>query len=106
MARWQAGLEKKQARLGRLVDIGAELFAIASACTYAQTISAEHRERAAEAIELADLFSKQARHRVEDLFSAVWSNEDDDNHRVALQVLEGRHTWLEDGIVDPAELGS
>ena len=31
MSRWQAGLEKKQSFLGRIVDIGAELFAIASA---------------------------------------------------------------------------
>jgi hypothetical protein len=29
MGRWQAKLEKKQAFLGRIVDIGAELFAIA-----------------------------------------------------------------------------
>src|SRR3954465_2951056 len=37
MGRWQAKLERKQAFLGRIVDIGAELFAISSACVYAQT---------------------------------------------------------------------
>ena len=36
MSRWQAGLEKRQAWLGRIVDIGAELFAISSACVYAK----------------------------------------------------------------------
>src|SRR4051795_1344870 len=41
MGRWQAKLEKKQAFLGRIVDIGAELYAIASAVTYANTIKAE-----------------------------------------------------------------
>ena len=56
MGRWQAKLEKRQAFLGRIVDIGAELFAIASAATYAQTIKAEHPERGEEAFALADLF--------------------------------------------------
>src|SRR5437764_4248660 len=37
MSRWQGGLEKKQSFLGRIVDIGAELYAIAAACVYAQT---------------------------------------------------------------------
>ena len=47
MGRWQAGLEKKQAVLGRIVDIGAELFAIAVApCVYADTIADERPERA------------------------------------------------------------
>src|SRR5687767_12191648 len=37
MGRHQAGLERRQAVLGRIVDIGAELFAISAACVYAQT---------------------------------------------------------------------
>ena len=36
MSRWQAGLEKKQGFLGRLVDIGAELFAMTAACVQGQ----------------------------------------------------------------------
>ena len=102
MGRWQAGLEKKQTRLGRLVDAGAELFAIASACTYALTIAKENPERADQARELADLFSKHARRRADDLFSAVWANDDDASYKLAQDVLEGRHTWIEEGIVDPA----
>jgi alkylation response protein AidB-like acyl-CoA dehydrogenase len=38
MGRYQAKLERKQSVLGRIVDIGAELFAIASAVVYAQTL--------------------------------------------------------------------
>jgi alkylation response protein AidB-like acyl-CoA dehydrogenase len=105
MGRWQAGLEKKQTRLGRLVDVGAELFAIASACTYALTIAKENPERADQARELADLFSRHARRRVDELFAAVWANDDDQSYKLAQDVLEGRHTWLEEGIVDPAETG-
>jgi hypothetical protein len=48
MARWQANTEKHGAFLGRIVDIGAELFAIAAAVVYAQTAMREHPERAAE----------------------------------------------------------
>jgi hypothetical protein len=102
MTRWQAGLEKRQAFLGRTVDIGAELFAIAAACVYAQTLTREHPERGEQAVELADLFCRQARRRVDELFTALWANEDDANYRGAQRVLDGRYTWLEEGIIDPA----
>ena len=36
MARWQGRLEHKQGFLGRIVDIGAELFAMSAACVRAQ----------------------------------------------------------------------
>src|SRR5918997_28959 len=68
MSRWQAKLEQKQAVLGRIVDIGAELYAIAAAAVYAQTIRQEHPERGDEAVELADLFILHARRPVERLF--------------------------------------
>ena len=102
MTRWQAKLEKKQAVLGRIVDIGAELYAISAAAVYAQTLRAEHPERGDEAVELADLFIRQARRRVEALFGELFSNDDDANYALAQRVLEGRHTWLEEGIADPS----
>jgi alkylation response protein AidB-like acyl-CoA dehydrogenase len=105
MTRWQARLEKRQAFLGRTVDIGAELFALSAACVYAQTITREHPERAEQAVELADLFCRQARLRIERLFTDLWSNEDDANYRSAQRLLEGRYTWLEHGIIDPSGEG-
>jgi alkylation response protein AidB-like acyl-CoA dehydrogenase len=102
MGRYQAGLERKQTVLGRIVDIGAELFAIASAVVYANTIKTEHPERAEQAFELADLFAKQARRRVDTLFSAVFANDDDAGYKTAMKVLEGRYTWLEEGVLDPS----
>jgi hypothetical protein len=91
--------------LGRIVDIGAELFAIASAATYAQTLAKEHPERADQAFEMADLFCKQSRRRVDALFAELFTNDDDDNYALAQHVLEGRHTWLEEGILDPSGAG-
>ncbi len=105
MARWQAGLEKRQAFLGRIVDIGAELFALSAACVYARTLGGEHPERADQAIELADLFCRQARRRIDALFTELWANEDDANHSVAGRVLDGHYEWLEDGIIDPSGEG-
>jgi alkylation response protein AidB-like acyl-CoA dehydrogenase len=103
MGRWQAKLEKRQAVLGRIVDIGAELFAMSAAVVYATTIRAEHPERAAEAAELADLFCKQAARRVGALFHGLWSNEDVQNYALAQQVLQGRYAFLEEGVADPAD---
>ena len=102
MARWQAGTEDHGAFLGRIVDIGAELFAISATVVYTQTALREHPERAAETQELAQAFCNQAQHRTERLFHELWDNADAPNHRLAVNVLKGRHTWLEEGIIDPS----
>ena len=104
MGRWQAKLEKRQAVLGRIVDIGAELFAMSAAVVYADTIRVEQPQRATEAAELADLFCKQSQRRVGTLFQSLWSNEDVENYALAQGVLEGRYEFIEEGILDPSEL--
>ena len=76
MARWQAGTEDHGAFLGRIVDIGAELFAMAAAVVYAQTAMKEHPERAEETRELAEAFCTQAHLRTDTLFHDLWSNAD------------------------------
>ena len=106
ISRYQAGLEKKQALLARIVDIGAELFAMSSAVVYANTIKADHPERGESAFELAELFCAQAERRIGQLFHDLWSNDDADNSRAAQSVLEGRYEWLEEGIPDPSGAGS
>jgi hypothetical protein len=103
MNRYQAGLEQKQAVLGRVVDIGAELFAISSAVVYANTIRSEHPERGEQAYELADLFAQHARRRADELFHGLWSNDDSENYTLAQQVLKGRYEWLEEGFAGPSD---
>jgi alkylation response protein AidB-like acyl-CoA dehydrogenase len=102
MGRHQARLERKGALLGRIVDIGAELYAIACACVYADTIAREQPERREEAFELAGLFAAQARRRADRLFEELFANDDDRQYRTAQQVLEGRYTWFEHDVLDPA----
>src|SRR3712207_2012586 len=67
MGRYQARLERKGELLGRIVDIGAELYAIACACVYADTLGRQQPARRQEAYELADLFCGQARRRADRL---------------------------------------
>jgi hypothetical protein len=105
MTRWQAKLEYRQAFLGRLVDIGAELFAMAATAAYADTIGREQPDRRDGAQELAELFCTQAKRRVENLFAELWSNDDDANRAAAARLLDGRYRWLEEGIVDPSGEG-
>jgi len=100
MGRYQAKLERKQSVLARIVDIGAELFAISSAVVYAQTLQDEQPQRAAEAIQLADVFCRQARRRADLLFDAIFDNDDDANYALAQDVLAGKLTWDEDGVLD------
>src|SRR5260221_9169417 len=104
MGRWQGRLERKQGFLGRIVDIGAELFAISAVCVRAQMdteVDAATR-RGAVARELADAFCVQARQRAEELFGQLWSNTDAADGALARHVLAGRYTWLEQGIIDPS----
>ena len=102
LGRWEAKLQQKQTFLARTVDIGAELFAIAAAVCYADTIRSDHPERKSEPVELAQLFCEQAKGRIERRFNELWSNCDDANYAAAQEVLAGRYTWLEDGIADPS----
>jgi alkylation response protein AidB-like acyl-CoA dehydrogenase len=103
MARWQGRLERKQVLLGRIVDIGAELYAMSAACVRAKMdAAAAGTGRGAVAFELADLFCTQSRLRAEELFGQLWHNTDAADSVLARRVLAGRYEWLEDGIIDPS----
>ncbi|WP_030675794.1 acyl-CoA dehydrogenase family protein [Streptomyces sp. NRRL B-1347] len=104
MSRWQGRMETKQGFLGRIVDIGAELFAISAACVRAELLrSTEDYGR--EAYQLADAFCRQSRIRVDELFGRLWTNTDDLDRKVVKGVLAGTYTWLEQGVVDPSDDG-
>ncbi len=103
MSRWQARLEHKQVFLARIVDIGAELFAMAAACTRAEMLRADRPDQAETAYQLADVFCEHARLRVEALFDRLWTNTDDVDVRIAEGVLDGEFTWLEEGVLDQSE---
>ena len=99
MSRYQAGMEFKQKLMARIVDIGAELFAMSAACVRAQMLGT------GEAFELADIFCRGSRRRVDQLFHELWHNDDAFNYKAAQKVLAGRYTFLEDGIIDVSGSG-
>ena len=105
MSRWQAGLERRQAFLARIVDAGAELYAMSAVCVRARMLAGENPERAGDVEDLADVFCRAARRRVEGLFHDLWHNDDDLNHRAGLRVLEGRYRWAEEGVLDLSGTG-
>jgi alkylation response protein AidB-like acyl-CoA dehydrogenase len=96
MLRFGPRLEKRQSVLFRLVDVGADLFAIAATCSRAEML---RKKGQPEAVELADLFCLYARRRVRAIFRNVFDNEDTRTYAVARQVLDGKHMWMEQGMV-------
>jgi len=99
IVRFGPGLEKRQAVLGRLVEIGAELFAMSAACSKAQALrtskSAEERAQAAAAVALADTFCRISRRRIAQRFRQVFRNDDVAVYRLAQRVMANESTWLE-----------
>lgn len=107
--RHRTRLAYRQQLLGRLVDIGAELFAMVAACSKAH-LMAQRRPPARPGSpgaggegdgprELADLFCRQSRRRIAAAFRTLRHNEDRQAYRLAQRVLNDRYRWLEEGIV-------
>ena len=102
MIRFGPKLEKRQAVLGRLVEIGAELLAISAACARAHMLVKKNPTQTGPR-ELADVFSCQARRRVEEKFRAIRHNDDQVTYQTARHVLDDHFLWLEEGMVRETE---
>jgi alkylation response protein AidB-like acyl-CoA dehydrogenase len=81
-------LEKKQAFLFRLMDIGMDLYAMSAAILRAD----QHEESATE---LADNFCRMAERRIKQKFHDLWRNDDSLKYEASRRVLDGEYTWLE-----------
>jgi len=98
LVRFGPGLERQQVLLGRLVDIGAELFAVTASCSRAQALL-QHGTPPDELLALVDYFAASSRLRVRQLFREVRANTDRAGYQLAQQVLAGKCDWLQDGIL-------
>ncbi len=90
-------LERREALLGRLVDIGVELFAVSCACARARYLA--EKKGQPEALELADAYARIARERVCNSFHGLWHNDDKHQYRLAQAAVAGRYAWLEEGVM-------
>lgn len=97
MVRYRAGLDRRQILLGHLMDVGVELFVMASSCSYAQQRARELGS--ATPVELADLYCREASLRIRGHFRSLRNNNGRLINRVGKQVSGGDMKWLEEGIV-------
>ena len=94
----QMRLASRQQLLGRLVDVGADLFAMACVCAKAQAMIRLQPSEDSP-VELADLFCRIARRRITLALQRLAHNDDARSYRVAQGVLNSRFAWLEEGIL-------
>lgn len=98
MARHGAGLESQGVLLGRLVDIGTEIFAMAATCSYAESEIKRGRSRK-ETVQLADFFCRESRQRIRASLRGLNNRNDRRGYKLAGRVLDGHFAWLEEGMV-------
>jgi len=98
MLRFGPKLEKRQVLLGRIADVGSDLFAIAASCVYAQRLI-EDGEPEAKVLALVDDFAAQARQRIGQNLRGIRHNADGQGYALAQEVVAGEHKWLERGII-------
>ena len=86
--------------LFRLVDIGTDLFAMAASISYA-TMLAKKGGDAKNAVDLADVFCREARMRIEANFENLFTDHDDAAYKLVLRLLKGEYDWLRGEAVEP-----
>ncbi len=101
MLRHGPKLERQQLLLGRFVDIGAELFAIASVCLRADQLlqAGDANGKEQNLPELVDYFCQGAHLRIEQHFHDLHHNTDPAGYRLAQHLLADKFSRLENGIV-------
>lgn len=100
MMRYQAKLERKQMVLFRIVDIGTDLFAMAASISYATMLAKKGGDQK-NAVDLADVFCREARMRIETNFQHLFSNHDDESYRLVSKLLKGDYDWFRGQMVEP-----
>jgi hypothetical protein len=100
MAKFGPKLEREQIVLGNFVDIGVELFVMAATLSYADhLVGANPADQTPQ--ELADLYCREARRRIDSNFRAVQGNFNRQYDKVAGLLMDGKLGWLAEGAANP-----
>jgi len=95
MVRFGPKLERRQAVLARIVEIGSELFVMTASCIKAkQLVKATPGDTSPTM--LADLFCRQSRSRIEYRFRTLFNNHDLVTYAVAQEAMKGTFEWMEE----------
>ena len=105
MLRHGPRLEREQMLLGRFVDIGTELFAIAASCARAQHLIGQGKDRA-EILALVDHFCRESRLRVKGFFRGIHANNDAVGYDLAQSVLDDAAAWMSEDVIGDAPLAT
>lgn len=93
MGWYQTRLEEEQLILANYVDIGVDLFVMASCLSYAEYLLDKNPEDQSPQ-DLADLFCKNARQRIANNFKAVGHNHNYMFRKIGDRLLDGKYRWL------------
>jgi len=101
MLRHGPKLEKQQVLLGRYVDIATELFAMTATCLRAERMlqSGDQTMERSALNSLVNCFARMAKLRIQRHFDGLHHNADKCGYQLAKQVLEGKMTSIESGMV-------
>lgn len=105
MGIYQDRLERKQILLGRLMEIGTELFAMTTTCSFALLKMSKMEEDETPKY-LADVFCLAAKRRIENLFDEISDNDDDKSVKLAKSILDGDIKWMEEGVHHTPSMGN
>lgn len=93
MGKYKEKLEYEQVILGNFVEIGIDLFAMGAVLSYAEAMLAQNPKDSTPN-ELAELFCKNARARIEANFKAVGKNHNHDYDKVTDTLMGGGFEWF------------
>jgi len=93
MGKYKKKLEFEQVILANFVDIGVDLFVMGATLANAESLLSK-KSGDQTPNQLADLFCKNARERIERNFAAVKENHNADFQKVADSFMEGKFRWV------------
>ena len=101
MNKYVAALEFKQRILGRLVDIGTDLFSIAASAAYAGYLMKQNPNDKS-IVRVMESYFTFAKQRIDQNFDELAKNYDSEQRKLGLDVIEDSVTWIEDGCISEA----